>query len=194
MKERYHKLQLAETWPAPGGPPEVFKIDGVPCWIIICHDERYPELVRLPVLAGARVVFYLSHESGLKEERKLTAPTASIQARAVENNVYVVQARARRRMTTRPFHGQSRIIAPDGNILHEASFFGEEILAANLELEQATGHLRRRSLENRVLGDWWGIRSQARPHHRVEGEGGEGRGKRELWAAARTIASQCLDR
>ena len=27
---------------------------GVPCAAIICHDKRYPELVRLPVLAGAR--------------------------------------------------------------------------------------------------------------------------------------------
>jgi hypothetical protein len=49
--ERYHKIQLAERWPQPGDHLSVFKIDGVPCSVIICHDERYPELVRLPVLA-----------------------------------------------------------------------------------------------------------------------------------------------
>jgi predicted amidohydrolase len=55
--ERYHKLQLAESWPDPGDHLSMFRVDGVPCSIIVCHDERYPELVRLPVLAGSRVVF-----------------------------------------------------------------------------------------------------------------------------------------
>src|SRR5262249_56182622 len=69
--ERYHKVQLAESWPEPGDHLSVFKVDGVTCSVIICHDERYPELVRLPVLAGARVVFYLSHESGILAEAKI---------------------------------------------------------------------------------------------------------------------------
>ena len=68
---RYNKIQLAESWPAPGQDLIVVPIDGVPTSIIICHDERYPELVRLPVLAGARLVFYLSHESGLSSESKI---------------------------------------------------------------------------------------------------------------------------
>ena len=92
--ERYHKVQLAEPWPTPGDHLSVFKVDGVPCSIIICHDERYPELVRLPVLAGARVVFYVSHESGVRQESKLGPYRAQIQARAVENTVYVVHANA----------------------------------------------------------------------------------------------------
>ncbi len=50
--ERYHKLHLAESWPQPGDHLSVFKVDGVPCSIIICHDERYPELVRLPCSPG----------------------------------------------------------------------------------------------------------------------------------------------
>ena len=70
--KRDHKVQLAEDWPEEGDHLSVFRVDGVPCSIIICHDERYPELVRLPVLAGSRVVFYLSHESGLRQESKLT--------------------------------------------------------------------------------------------------------------------------
>jgi predicted amidohydrolase len=81
--ERYHKLQLAEPWSTPGDHLSVFQVDGVPCSIIICHDERYPELVRLPVLAGARVIFYLSHESGVRQEAKLVPYRAQIQARAV---------------------------------------------------------------------------------------------------------------
>ena len=44
--ERYHKVQLAESWPDGGDHLSVFKIDGVPCSIIVCHDERYPELAQ----------------------------------------------------------------------------------------------------------------------------------------------------
>jgi predicted amidohydrolase len=91
--ERYHKVQLAESWPDGGDHLSVFKIDGIPCSIIVCHDERYPELVRLPVLAGARLVFYLSHESGLDKETKIAPYRAQIQARAVENSVFVVSQR-----------------------------------------------------------------------------------------------------
>src|SRR3954463_3198388 len=69
--ERYHKVQLAERWPDAGDHVSVFPIDEIPCSIIICHDERYPELVRLPVLAGAKVIFYISHESGLRETNKI---------------------------------------------------------------------------------------------------------------------------
>lgn len=95
--ERYHKIQVTERWARPGDHIGVFPIDGVPCCLIICHDERYPELVRLPVLAGAKVVFYISHESNIIEEQKLAPYRAQVMARAVENTVYVVHANAPRR-------------------------------------------------------------------------------------------------
>ena len=121
--ERYHKVQLAEPWPTPGDHLSVFRVDGVPCSIIICHDERYPELVRLPVLAGARVVFYLSHESGVRQERKLEPYRAQVQARAAENTVFVVHANAPANDDLTGSHGQSRVVAPDGNVVREASMF-----------------------------------------------------------------------
>ena len=153
--ERYDKIQLAEPWPQPGEHLSVFKIDGVMCSVIICHDERYPELVRLPVLAGARVIFYLSHESGLHEEGKLNPYRAQIQARAVENTVYVVQANAPANPDASGSHGQSRIIKPDGNILQEASMFGQDVLHACLDLGKATAANARGSLSRGPLRDWW---------------------------------------
>jgi predicted amidohydrolase len=152
---RYHKVQLAESWPIAGDQLLVFHIDGVPAAIIVCHDERYPELVRLPVLAGARIVFYVSHESGLKEEKKIAPYRAQIQARAVENTVYVIQANAPANTDTTGSHGQSRLIAPDGNLIDEASIFGEEVLIATLDLERATGKQARQSVERGPFGDWW---------------------------------------
>lgn len=153
--ERYDKVQLAERWPAAGERLSVFKMDDVPCSVIICHDERYPELVRLPVLAGAKVVFYISHESDLRNEKKLNPYRAQIQARAVENNVFIVQANAPANPDTSGSHGQSRIISPDGNILHEASIFEEDVLTATLDLNQATRSNARKSLERGPLRDWW---------------------------------------
>lgn len=153
--ERYHKIQLAERWPEGGTHLSVFKIDDVPCSIIICHDERYPELVRLPVLAGAKVIFYVSHESGLREERKIGPYRAQIQARAVENTVFVIQANAPANKDATGSHGQSRIIAPDGNIVSEASIFGEETLHSRLDLAKATRSNARNSVDRGPLGDWW---------------------------------------
>jgi predicted amidohydrolase len=133
----------------------VFRVDGVPCSIIICHDERYPELVRLPVLAGARVVFYVSHESGLRQESKLGPYRAQIQARAAENTVYVVHANAPVNDDLSGSHGQSRIVAPDGNVVHEAAMFGEEVIEADLNLDRATAANALRSLSRGPLSDWW---------------------------------------
>jgi predicted amidohydrolase len=152
---RYHKVQLAESWPVAGEELIVFKIDGVPASIIVCHDERYPELVRLPVLAGARVIFYVSHESGLAHESKIAPYRAQIQARAVENTVYVVQANAPANADATGSHGQSRLIAPDGNLIDEASIFDEEVVTATLDMERATGRQAQQSVERGPLGDWW---------------------------------------
>jgi predicted amidohydrolase len=155
VRERYHKVQLAEDWPDPGDHLSVFRVKGVPCSIIICHDERYPELVRLPVLAGARVVFYLSHESPLTQERKLGPYRAQIQARAAENTVFVVHANAPANSDATGSHGQSRLIDPDGNMIREASLFGEEVLCATLDLRRATAANARRSLTRGPLAGWW---------------------------------------
>jgi predicted amidohydrolase len=153
--ERYHKVQLAEKWPDPGDHLSVFMIDKIPCSIIICHDERYPELVRLPVLAGAEVIFYISHESDLMKEDKINPYRAQIQARAVENSVYIVQSNAPANKDLSGSHGQSRIIAPDGNIIQEASIFGEDIISVRLELVKSTRENSKRSLTRGPLQDWW---------------------------------------
>jgi predicted amidohydrolase len=153
--ERYHKVQLAEPWPTPGDHLSVFRVDGVPCSIIICHDERYPELVRLPVLAGARIVFYVSHESGVRQESKLGPYRAQIQARAVENTVYIVHANAPANDDLSGSHGQSRVISPDGNIIGEASIFGEETVTSDLDLGRATADNARNSASRGPLSGWW---------------------------------------
>ena len=127
LVERYGKVMLAgEKWATPGNHIAFFELEGVPSTVIICHDERYPELVRLPAIQGVRVVYYISCESAMAEEGKLAPYRAQLMARAVENTVYIVAANAPGNVKDNSgSHGQSRIIQDDGNILKEASFYGE---------------------------------------------------------------------
>ena len=52
-------------------------------------------------------------------------------------------------------HGQSRVLDPDGNVLREASVFGEEVLCATLDLKRATAANARRSLTRGPMAGWW---------------------------------------
>ena len=159
IKARYHKEYLVgsdRAWHCLAGDeaPPVFSIGRTKASVIICHDNRYPELCRLPVLAGAQVIFYLSHECNLTKRFKLGPCRAQVQARAVENNVFVVHANAPSDGGARGSHGESRVVDPDGNLLLEASQHDEEILIADLDLRLAT----RRFALNSLLGPhrrWW---------------------------------------
>ena len=156
---RQAKIQLVggdEGWALPGNSLGLFQIDDDTCSLIICHDSRYPELVRLPVMKGSRLVFYMSNESGIKEEHKIDPYRAQVVARAVENNVYVVQSNAPQTLSPlEGSHGQSRIVAPDGTILREASMMGEDVLLEVLDLGRSTGRLANKSLRAKFLKDWW---------------------------------------
>ncbi|HEU0123407.1 MAG TPA: carbon-nitrogen hydrolase family protein [Bryobacteraceae bacterium] len=164
--ERYGKLYLAgEKWAVPGNHMALFSLRGVLSTVIICHDERYPELVRLPAIAGARVVYYISHESGMKQEEKLPGYRAQMMARAVENQMYAVAANAPGNVADNSgSHGQSRIIKDDGNVLREASIYGEDVLTETLPIRP--GFLRR-PLEGITAG-WWreGLAQLQRDRHK----------------------------
>ena len=151
--ERYAKCQLVggDDWAQPGEFLSVFYIDDIPCSIIICHDERYPELVRLPVLAGARLIFYVSSESDITAEHKMGPYRAQIAARAVENGVFIVHANSPAMLS----HGQSRIIDPTGNIIAEASMFGDEMVDAVIDMRNADGEMAQKSLRFGPLKEWW---------------------------------------
>jgi predicted amidohydrolase len=153
LVERYGKVMLAgEKWATPGNHIAFFELEGVPSTVIICHDERYPELVRLPALQGARLVYYISSESGMTEEWKLGPYRAQLMARAVENGLYIVAANAPGNVKDNTgSHGQSRIIQSDGNVLKEASIYGDDILVETLEIKP--GALSR-PLEG-LMADWW---------------------------------------
>jgi predicted amidohydrolase len=156
---RHDKVQLVgqdRAWKCvPGAAPSaVFPIGPTKAAVVICHDSRFPELTRLPVLAGARVVFYISSEAFILKESKMVPYRAQVQAMAVENTVYLVHANPPADGLKAGSHGQSRVVAPDGNLVQEASQLQEEVLITDLDLSRATGEYALESLEG-PLGDWW---------------------------------------
>ncbi|HOZ49776.1 MAG TPA: nitrilase-related carbon-nitrogen hydrolase [Candidatus Hydrogenedentes bacterium] len=157
--DAYEKIYRAgERWADEGRRLSIFTIDAVRCATIICHDARYAPLVQLRTLAGAQLFFYLSCESGVAEEHKIAPYRAQVQARAVENGVYLVQANtpASREDPRAPdrSHGESRIVAPDGHILVEAPVYGDAMIVADLDIATATKGGRRAALGEGPLAGW----------------------------------------
>ena len=88
---------------------------------IICHERRYPELVRLAVMGGAQVVFHpnagmdtpevsrakRAGEMGCRSGRSRTLSTTCSPTRSAPKGVAMVG-------------GDSKIVAPDGSFLQLA--------------------------------------------------------------------------
>lgn len=149
---RYHKIQLTPgdaKFFAPGNVLAFFRLDGVPCTAIICHERRYPELVRLPVMMGAQILFHpnagLDHLAVSKAKR---GGRDGIVARAFENQVCYVFAN-----TVGPqgggfwSAGDSKIVAADTRVLALANNRDEMRIEATLNLLQAGRKYARESLQ-----------------------------------------------
>ena len=160
VQGRYGKIHLAgEKWCAPAQHLPIYKICGVACCFIICHDVRYPELVRLPAAAGAKVCFFCSCESTMLAEYKLSAYRAMPISRATENGIFLVMANAPAfkddLASAGSSHGESKVVHPDGNVMVEAGIFTEETLIQDLDLTEAGGGVARRALNDvTCLRDW----------------------------------------
>ncbi|MFM7555877.1 MAG: carbon-nitrogen hydrolase family protein, partial [Verrucomicrobiota bacterium] len=92
----YAKCQLTPSdrrWFTPGENISVFALDGVPAGAFICHERRYPELARVPVMAGARVLFHPNAGmDSLAVSRRKRGGRDGIAVRAFENAVFYVFA------------------------------------------------------------------------------------------------------
>jgi predicted amidohydrolase len=153
----------------PGDHLAFFEVAGVPCTLIICHDERCPELVRLPVLMGARVCFSMSCEVDALEQTpsKMEDSRAQLIARAAENSIWVVQSNGIGPEPGRPDRislGPSRVVDPSGKVLREAPGLQDSMITGDLILAAATRDNAKRSLGVHGLGEWWryGISQAAR--------------------------------
>lgn len=157
----YAKCQLTEAdrvWFTPGNTLSLFTLDGVPATAMICHERRYPELVRLPVMAGAQVVFHPNAGmDALAVSRAKRRGRDGIPVRAFENAIYYVFANSVGPQGGGKWSaGDSKIVAPDGSFLKLADNRREQVLLGDLDLSRATRKYALDSLEHpRFLASHW---------------------------------------
>ncbi len=162
LKHRYAKTFLAgEKWCRNSqNKIPIIDLSGATCCFIICHDVRYPELVRLPAAMGAQICIFCSCESNLLSENKLSAYRAMPISRATENSIYLLMANTPGNPSNLAdpgsSHGNSKIVAPDGNVILEAGYFENRLVVSDIDLDLSKGWIPKRVLrEKTILKDWF---------------------------------------
>ncbi len=140
---RYDKCHLTARDRAtfsPGRHLALFDIDGIPSTALICHERRYPELVRLPVMAGARIIFHPNAGlDPLSVSRRKRGGRDGIAARAFENAVPYVFANSVGPQGDGLWSaGDSKILAADASVLRLAGNSRAELLVSDIDLTHAT--------------------------------------------------------
>lgn len=134
----YRKVHLpylgVDRFVAPGDRP--FKVYELPIGRVgvgICYDLRFPEAVRVMALEGAEIVALPTNWP----EAAFRNPKYMVSVRAMENRIFFV---ATNRVGTErgfKFIGQSKIVDPAGDALAEAESDSDEIIYAEVDLDQA---------------------------------------------------------
>ena len=111
-----------------------FELDGVRCGIIICYDIRFPELVRSYAVKGLDMLFVVSQWPAVRIPHLL----ALTNARAIENQMFVVCCNSCGTAGSTVYGGSSSIHDPWGETLAQAGS-EEEILTADCDLSVVRG-------------------------------------------------------
>ncbi|MDO5376448.1 MAG: carbon-nitrogen family hydrolase [Staphylococcus rostri] len=119
----YNKIHLVPMLDEPlyltagNNVPYTFTLsDGTTASQIICYDLRFPELSRYPAAEDAKVIFYVAQwpDVRLNHWRQL------LQARAIENDMFVVAVNSCGSDGKTTYAGHSMVIDPNGDIIVEA--------------------------------------------------------------------------
>ena len=115
----------------------LFHLAEASCGLMVCYDLRFPELARSYALQGAEIICV----PAAWPLKRLDHWRVLLEARAIENQVFIVSANGVGRMSDdSPMAGHSMIIDPWGKILAEAGE-DEAIITAELDIA-AIGEIR----------------------------------------------------
>jgi len=126
----------------PGSGRRVFRAAGVTFGVAICHEAfRYPEIARSLALAGAQLIFvphFVTTDDGTLPAAWCAAGNPynekAVMLRALENTVFVAAAN-----NAGPDQGSiTGIISPLGELLASLPYGEVGVVAADLDLGQAT--------------------------------------------------------
>jgi predicted amidohydrolase len=148
---RYHKIHLTSRdseFFSPGNSVALFDIDDVPCTAIICHERRYPELVRLGIMMGAQIIFHPNAGlDSLAISKAKRGGRDGIAIRAFENQAFYIFANSVGPQGRGLWSaGDSKIVAPNLEMLALANNSDETVIHARLDLSQAGRKYAREAL------------------------------------------------
>ena len=137
---------------------ETYPTEQYAAGVFICHDGRYPELARIPVMMGARLLCHLS--AGVDSVTALAwkGLVRSRGAHSAQTDVFYLLANAvgAARDGRRRTRGQSTILHPTGLPLVQADDREEVLLTTRIDLSEAQARWARRSLEQLAfLSEHW---------------------------------------
>jgi predicted amidohydrolase len=124
-----------------GDKLSLFKIDGILCTLVICRDGRHPELYRIPIMAGAQILFQPSCSSDEIEAVAWKRISGRAQHPVGPNTkIYhcVANTVGQSPDGKQTSSGESFVREPSGLPLAEAGYYQEEMITAVLDLERAS--------------------------------------------------------
>ena len=99
----------------------------------ICYDAAFPESARVMTLIGAEIIALLTNWPRGRER----IPAFVINTRALENKVHYIAVDRVGEERGTVFIGRSKIVDVNGATLAEANSSNEEIICADIDLEEA---------------------------------------------------------
>lgn len=135
----YYEDEYFQPGPAAGEPYPVYELLGAKIGLPTCWDEWFPEVARNYSLRGAEVLCYPTAIGSEPDHPEFdTAPLWQkvIVGNAIANGTFMVVPNRWGNEGALNFYGTSFICDPYGRILAQAGREGDEVLVADLDLEQ----------------------------------------------------------
>lgn len=122
------RLMDEEKYLQPGTETGMLELEGISAGMMICYDIRFPELFRKLALSGAKAVFVPAEWPNPRLHHWRTL----LQARAIENQMYVIACNRCGQSGDTVFFGHSMVIDPWGEVIAESDD-QEGILTAEID-------------------------------------------------------------
>lgn len=121
---------------SPGRSFETFDLFGVKVGVVICFEGfRFAETTRECVRQGAQLVFHPQNNTTRPNDWKIPIHHAMLVTRAAENTIWFASCNI---CHDRHQNCRSLVVAPDGRIHAQTELRREELLTADLDVDQAT--------------------------------------------------------
>lgn len=112
-KAHLFKLMGEHLYLEAGTSKNIFTLNDVEMGGVICYDLRFPEWFRVHSLAGAKVIFVPAQWPAARVDHWKIL----LQARAIENQCFIVAVNRVGEDPNNSFNGNSMVIAPWGEVL-----------------------------------------------------------------------------